>query len=179
MTVLNHAEFPALTGQIDWGTVKSKFRLSTAFDELLVSNISIIPCVLDKYVIFQIEDGRWELPGGTLEPGEPYMDGLKRELMEELGGVLLSYELFGYFACESKLEKPYRPHIPHPSFIRLIGWGEVSLVRPPLNPPDGEQVIAVETVTVDEAVNKFMSQGRSDIAEMYKLAHHIRCGADT
>ena len=29
--------------------------------------------------------GRYQVPGGRLNPGEPYMDGLKREVMEETG----------------------------------------------------------------------------------------------
>ncbi|CAM3949002.1 hypothetical protein L1N85_00500 [Paenibacillus alkaliterrae] len=68
----------------------------------------------------------------------------------------------------------YRPHIPHPDFVRLVGYGEVKLVGEPLNPPDGEQVIAVEMVDIDEAVRKFEEIGRSDIAELYKMAHRIR-----
>jgi 8-oxo-dGTP diphosphatase len=29
--------------------------------------------------------GRYQLPGGRIEPGEPYIDGLNREVMEETG----------------------------------------------------------------------------------------------
>lgn len=29
--------------------------------------------------------GRYHMPGGRINPGEPFMDGLKREIMEETG----------------------------------------------------------------------------------------------
>lgn len=169
-------DFPTLFNTVDWGVVKAKFSLTNTIDERLVSNVSIIPCIGDKYVVFQIDNGVWELPGGTLEVEEKYIDALSREVMEELGGKLISYKVFGQFDCQSSAEKPYKPHIPHPKFVRLVGYGEVQLIGKPLNPEGGEQVIAVEVVTIDEAISRFEEIDRHDIAELYKLAHLMRGG---
>ena len=174
MEKLSYIEYPTLLNAIDWGNVRANFRLSINFDERLVSNVSIIPIIEDKYVIFQIENGMWELPGGTLEAGEEYLEALKREVMEELGAELITYNLFGFFECRSSAEIPYKPHIPHPIFNRVVGYGEVRLVGKPLNPVDGEQVIAVEIVEIDEAISRFKKVGREDIAELYQLAHQIK-----
>jgi 8-oxo-dGTP diphosphatase len=169
-------DFPALSKGIVWGAVENCFTPDYKVDEALVSNISIIPTVGDRYAVMQLEDGRWELAGGTLEPEEHHMDALVREVKEELGAELLSYTLFGCFACHSSAKEPYRPHIPHPHFVRLVGYGEVELVGDPLNPPDGEQVAVVDVVGIDEAVKRFRAIGRSDIAELYWMAHRIRNG---
>ncbi|NUU79793.1 NUDIX hydrolase [Paenibacillus xylanilyticus] len=174
MKSLSKEQFPALSTSIHWGTIEADFRLNDIVDEALVSNVSIIPFVGNQCVVFQLDNGKWELPGGTLEPGEHYPDGLKREVMEELGAELQSYQIFGQFHCTSGALEPYRPHIPHPHFVRLIGYGDVEIVGSPLNPVDGEQVVAVETVEIDEAVRRFQEQNRSDIAEMYQLAYVLR-----
>lgn len=174
MSSLSAELFPALSTSIHWGIIEAEFRLNEIVDEKLVSNISIIPFVGDQCVVFQLDNGAWELPGGTLEAGEHYMDGLKRELMEELGAEMRSYQIFGQFYCTSSALEPYRPHIPHPHFVRIIGYGDVELVGDPLNPEDGEQVVAVEVVKIDEAIRRFQEQNRHDIAEMYKLAYVLR-----
>ncbi|GGD55703.1 NUDIX hydrolase [Paenibacillus nasutitermitis] len=163
-----------LSDWIDWEIVKSRFTVDEVTDEAFISNISIIPTVGSKYVMIQLENGRWELPGGTLEPGEHYKDALQREVQEELGANLLTYEIFGHFKCRSIAEKPFRAHIPHPHFIRLVGFGEVELVGKPLNPLDAEQVAVVDVVDIDEAVRRLEAGGRYDIADLYKLAHYIR-----
>lgn len=122
--------------------------------------------------MIQLTDGRWELPGGTLEPDELPLDGLRREVREEMGGELLDYHLFGCFACESSADTAYRPHIPHPHFIRLAGFGQVRLDGEPLNPPDGEQVATVDVVTIEEAERRFRSTGRNDLADFYLMGHY-------
>ncbi|MGO4374253.1 NUDIX hydrolase [Paenibacillus sp. MCAF20] len=167
-------QYKALSQPIVWGAVENCFTLDMEIDESLVSNISIIPTVGEHYAVIQLEDGRWELAGGTLEPGEHYQDALVREVREELGAELKSYTRFGCFKCRSSAAQPYRPHIPHPSFIRLVGYGEVELVGKPLNPPDGEQIAVVDVVDIDEAVRRFEEIGRHDIAELYLLAHQLR-----
>jgi 8-oxo-dGTP diphosphatase len=174
MGKLNINEFSALSKGINWGIVKANFTFEKTINENLVSNVSIIPYTGDRYVIFQIDNGMWELPGGTLEAGERYIEALRREVMEELGGELITYEVFGQFNCESSAEKPYKPHIPHPKFVRIVGYGEVNLVGKPLNPEGGEQVITVELVDIQDAINRFQEFGRHDIAELYKIAHIIR-----
>ncbi|KOP69198.1 NUDIX hydrolase [Bacillus sp. FJAT-18019] len=158
-----------------WGVVRARFAFGEKIEEeAKVSNVTILPFERDRCIIFQVADGSWELPGGTLEPGESYMEGLRREVREELGAELDMYRIFGQFCCESSCETPYRPHIPHPHFIRLVGYGDVRIVGEPLNPVDGEQVIAVEALDLEEAVQRFEQTGRQDIAELYKLAYAIR-----
>lgn len=167
---------PALKKPIHWKQVSSQFKLGKDFDEALVSNISMIPFIGSKCVVMQLDDGRWELPGGTMEPGESYFECLRREMLEELGAEISNFEVFGHFYCYSSAEEPYRPHIPHPNFIRLMGLGEVRIISEPLNPADGERVVSVEAVSIDDAVGRFESIGRFDIADLYRLAYSIKTG---
>jgi 8-oxo-dGTP diphosphatase len=52
----------------------------------------------------------------------------------------------------SGLDAPFRPHLPHPEFHQVVTYAEVDLVGTPTNPPDGERVLSVELVPVDEAI---------------------------
>lgn len=167
-------QLPTLQKPVHWGAVTSQFSGNTVFDEKLVSNVSIVATVGDRYVIMQLDNGNWEMAGGTVEPGEAYLECVVREAMEELGAQIIDFTVFGHFYCVSSASKPYRPHIPHPNFIRVVGTGKVRLVSKPLNPPDGERVVSVELVHIDTAVRRFAEIGRNDIAELYKLAHYMR-----
>ncbi len=165
----------ALSAPIHWGPVTARFRPRTTLrpeQQALVSNVSIVPMVGEKLVMIRLTDGRWELPGGTLEPNEAPMDGLRREVMEEMGGILLDYHLFGCFECESNAPTAYRPHIPHPHFVRMAGYGQVQLDGKPLNPADGEQVETVDVVTIEEAEQRFRSTGRDDLADFYRMGYY-------
>ncbi len=166
---------PALAAPIHWGPVTAHFqprRILRPDQQVLVSNVSIVPMVGDQLVMIRLTDGRWELPGGTLEPQEAPMDGLQREVAEEMGGTLLNYHLFGCFACESSAPIAYRPHIPHPHFIRMAGYGQVKLDGKPLNPADGEQIETVDIVTIEQAEQRFRSTGRDDLADFYRMGYY-------
>ena len=125
-------------------------------------------------MVLRLQTGEWEVPGGTLEPGESYSDAISRELIEEAGARLITFEPFGAWHCFSTALKPYRPHLPHPEFYRLVGYGSVEITGNPENPEDGEQVASVEFVSIKEAIRRFQDINRFELAELYQLAARVR-----
>ena len=113
--------YPALSKDIQWGVVRARFAFGDEIEESKVSNVTILPFAGDRRIIFQVADGSWELPGGTLEPGESYMEGLRREVREELGAELESFRVFGQFRCESSKEDTLSAAYSPSSFCQ-IGW---------------------------------------------------------
>lgn len=145
----------------------------------LISNVYVVSfigaqCLLIRMLHRQREV--WDFTGGTLEPGETYLDAARRELLEEAGAQLLTFEPFGAWHCWSSAPAPYRPHLPHPESYRVVGHGEVALVGAPTNPPEGEQVIEVACVSVEEAVRRLRTSwpDRPELAELYRLATALR-----
>ncbi len=154
-----------------WGPTRARFvLLKQAPPAPLISNVNIVPRLSDKCVILRLANGSWDLPGGTLEPGEDYLSTLRRELLEEVGARLLSFRIFGAWHCYSLAEKPYRPHLPFPEHYRLVGVGQVEIVGNPSNPASGEMVFGVECVDLQTAVARFIATGRHDLAELYQAA---------
>lgn len=170
-------EFPHLFQAVAWGPVRCQFELCSALPPVReIGNVNVVPFVGDRVLLIQLVDGLWDIPGGTLEPGEGYMDTLQRELLEEAGARLLTFQAFGAWHCHSLAPVPYRPHLPHPRFYRLVGHGQVELLGAPTNPVGDEQVTGVACVSVEEAGRRFCTAGRKDLAELYWLAEIIRSG---
>jgi 8-oxo-dGTP diphosphatase len=158
----------------EWGPICARFeRLEAEPPHALIANVNLVPRVGNEWVLLQHQNGDWDIPGGTLEPGETYMETLKRELIEEAGAELHSFKLLGAWHCVSMAKKPYRPHMPFPEFYRLVGYGRVELKTVPTNPPGGEQIIAVECVSLEGALTNFQSSQRYDLAELYQFASEM------
>lgn len=99
-----------------------------------------------------VEEWRF-LPGGTREPGESVHALAGRELREEAGAELRGpVRLFGAHEAVSRLDHPYRPHLPHPRAYWAYAVADVAVTGPPTNPDDGEHVVAVTALPPAEAV---------------------------
>ena len=169
------SNFPNLFGSTSWGTVTCRFEPLNEIPPLnLISNVNLVPFNEDRWLVLRLQTGEWEIPGGTLEPGESYSDAIRRELMEEAGARLMTFEPLGAWHCFSTAPKPYRPHLPHPEFYRLVGYGAVEITSSPENPEGGEQVASVEFVPIEEAVQRFRDINRFELAELYQLAARVR-----
>ncbi len=158
----------------EWGPIRAKFiLLDQPPPDNNISNINLIPRVGNHWVLLQHQNGERDLAGGTLEPGETYMQTIEREMREEAGAEILSFRLIGAWHCFSLAEKPYRPHLPFPEHFRIIGTGQVRIVHEPPNPQGAEQIAKAECVDLQTAVNNFLAYGSYDLAELYPVVNDL------
>lgn len=167
--------FPNVFRPVNWDHLHTQFEYRDKLPpENLIANVNMVPYVENRWVIIRLADGIWEIPGGTLESGESYLEAIRRELREEAGATLHTFVPFGAWKFHSDRTEPYRPHLPHPDSYRVVGYGAVRLDAMPLNPARAEQVTLVEAVPLDEVVRRFSAINRHDLAEVYQLAAAIR-----
>ena len=166
-------DYPELFRPRFWfGTTDVQFKLLKAPPQShLIANVNIVPRCGDGWLMIFAEDWQtWEMPGGTLEPDEHYLQAIERELMEEAGAKITAHKPLGAWRCHNQADAPYRPHLPHPIFYRYVVVGDVTIVGEPLNPQDGETISKVEVVPLQTAVDRFNQQGRGDVAALYQIA---------
>lgn len=154
------------------GPTTVQFESDASPLESLISNVNAVPVTeAGKWIVVQLDNGNWEIPGGTVEPGERPLEALRRELMEEAGALLTSAEYIGAWRMHSYAEEPYRPHIPHPVAYRAVYLCAVELVSQPQVPnAGGENVVSVKKLSLEDAEACFREIGRHELAELYRFA---------
>jgi 8-oxo-dGTP diphosphatase len=168
-------DFSHLFREVTWGSIRCTFeRRQTPPPADLIGSVNLIPFCGERWLVIRLQNGFWELPGGTLEPRETYLDAIRRELLEEAGAHLVTFEPLGAWKCHSTTPTPYRPHLPHPEFYRFVGYGQVERVGTPQNPQGGERVVQVECAPIKKVCRLFRAIGRPELAELYRLAAEAR-----
>ncbi|MBC7321216.1 NUDIX domain-containing protein [bacterium] len=94
------SSFDAMTYQ-DWGN-SYLGKLRRLVGDMKLINVAVRAIILDeegRILFIQRKDNkRWVLPSGSLEIDESITDALKREVLEETGLIVKSYELISVYS---------------------------------------------------------------------------------
>jgi 8-oxo-dGTP diphosphatase len=164
--------FPDLFSDQYANYADARLRFTTAAVPAdLVSRLHLVAVTQSAEVIVCRSEAGWRfLPGGTREPGESLGDLARRELMEEAGARLTSpLRYFAAHIADSQAPAPYRPHQPHPRAYWAYAAAHAKVIVPPVNPPDGEQVIEVRTMA-PAAAAEYIAEHDPMLADILRLA---------
>jgi 8-oxo-dGTP diphosphatase len=156
--------FPALFAPtlVGYANVRAALRTAPVPPDL-VARLHVVAVLQDgRVLVCRSQEGWRFLPGGTREPGETVHELAVRELEEEAGARLLGpAEIFAAHWVVSSAERPYRPHLPHPSAYWAYAAAAASLVGPPTCPDGGEWITDVLALPPLEAAD-YLRHGTDD-----------------
>jgi ADP-ribose diphosphatase len=105
----------------------------------------------------------WEVPAGTLDPGEPVMDCARRELVEETGHAAAVWRKLGEIT-------------PVPGYsderVHLFLASELSVARQAL---DADEVLAVHRMPLDQALSMIVRGDIQDAKSVCALLLAQKC----
>jgi 8-oxo-dGTP diphosphatase len=144
----------------EWAQTIVRFTDRRPPDQV-VQSVRAIALVQHRVVVCRLSDGTTFLPGGTREKDESVDDCLGRELSEEAGFLMKGRP--HWFAAHSGVSYhriAYKPYAPFP--LKAWLWGVVrgELIGPPTNPVGAEQVVTVNVMRPEEAVDVLKDEGR-------------------
>ncbi len=116
---------PALVSYVNWGRLHLDFDVSSYLTSdlppiELITSVRGIVQFNDSIVVMENEDGKHFMPGGRLEPGESFQNGLTREIKEECGLDIVSNELLGFMHFRHRQIAPENYPYPYPDMFQLV-----------------------------------------------------------
>jgi 8-oxo-dGTP diphosphatase len=170
------ARFPDLARGVRWrNTALTGCRLLSGNpDPARLQSVNMVPFVGDDVIVISLVDGHIMLPGGTRERDESLLQTIAREMREETGYALETCIPFAVLECISYDATPWREHLAHPEFERLVCFGDVHRAGVPENPEGAEQIARIELLPVAEALTLLRDAGRPELADIYALASEVR-----
>ncbi|NLE77111.1 MAG: NUDIX domain-containing protein, partial [Chloroflexi bacterium] len=135
-----------------------------------IRHIYLVPFIGDQYVLVRLQNGRWDIPGRALAPGESYMETLRREMREEVGARLLWMAPLGILRCRPLTDEQNDVAAPADEETHLVGFGEVEIVLQPETAWVEDQATVMECLPVERACRRFEAAGRPHLAALYRLA---------
>ncbi len=170
------SKYPNLSGEQRLPRPDVVFR---KFEEELASTICgssyVIPFVSDDHcLVTRRANGKWVLPGGTLEPGETWEEAGRRELIEETGSIPGNLHPIGMYYCASRVDRPRLSHLPHPEHVRVVSWADVVQNTSEKSDPDtNSNIVEVRIIHYKQAAELF-GPVSADFGELYQLAHGLK-----
>ena len=155
-------------------SLRMNFLLGTEFPDNLVGTVKMVAYIDNQYLAIRAPSGWWE-PGGKPEPGETYLETIRREMVEETGCRVLDFTVFGAWHCLSLKDSPPEPNLLWPEFYFLWGYGEVEIVSAP-SPTPSEKILEVGFASLAKTCERFRSTPGVGplLIDIYQLADKLR-----